>query len=348
MVEVKLAAVLYSFCAMFTLGLCNFLLAYNQKLGMQPVTSIAFFWLMSGALGFAWVLSTTAAGKDGTPTFIYANAPEGCNGDGNTEALLTPVPAPGGFACQRDRRNAICQVVMCGLFSCAGAFFVRQTFVTDPVDSGPLSSLVATDVIITTLTCHFFLQEHLTARQWVAVGVVFVGMMVMCYPTHAAPTVPVAGTERGPVSTFFNALAFAFCASLSFVGCNVCVKLAFKRRMSPSSVNFIRFATVFVCGVVALGVALATEKWSLVFSNDAALQWFVLTLAALANTAGTAFLNAALTFACTGISLSIIGANSVVILLLTAVLEHLVPNTSRLVGMGVLISGVASMSLMAQ
>eukprot|EP00397_Hematodinium_sp_SG-2012_P038366 GEMP01041726.1.p1 GENE.GEMP01041726.1~~GEMP01041726.1.p1 ORF type:complete len:339 (+),score=51.54 GEMP01041726.1:123-1139(+) len=336
-------------------GSTNFMLAYVNALGTQPITTIGFYWIFTGVMGLGWALSCIIirqrAKGDGRFRFIVA---DNATTESNAEALLPP-SGPGNFKSKSARWQAIIFMALSGVSASIGIFFVRQTFITDTKDQGPLAAVGSTDVIMSTLLCHFLLHERLNPKQWISVITVFLGVIVMCFGDEATENWPHVD-RRTPTHYmsrhFFNALAFAFSSSICFVCSNMSMKLAYRMNISPSSGHVVRFIAITMTGIVTLFCAMFIEDVEAEFirgnPRDLAMRWFITFMAAAAGTAGRVTLCEVLKFECTGISLSIIGANSIFVLLLTAVVDHLFPTIMRMVGMLIVVSSVASMSLMAQ
>eukprot|EP00397_Hematodinium_sp_SG-2012_P049955 GEMP01057838.1.p1 GENE.GEMP01057838.1~~GEMP01057838.1.p1 ORF type:complete len:181 (+),score=25.80 GEMP01057838.1:313-855(+) len=149
-----------------------------------------------------WALSCIIirqrAKGDGRFRFIVAdNAPT----ESNAEALLPP-SGPGNFKSKSARWQAIIFMALSGVSASIGIFFVRQTFITDTKDQGPLAAVGSTDVIMSTLLCHFLLHERLNPKQWISVITVFLGVIVMCFGDEATENWPhVNRLYRRPVAT---------------------------------------------------------------------------------------------------------------------------------------------------
>eukprot|EP00397_Hematodinium_sp_SG-2012_P024469 GEMP01025490.1.p1 GENE.GEMP01025490.1~~GEMP01025490.1.p1 ORF type:complete len:356 (-),score=51.46 GEMP01025490.1:1128-2195(-) len=354
MVKIHAVAVCLSLFTSAMFGTTNFMLAYINSLGTQPITTIGFYWILTGLMGLAWALSRLIimqrAKGDGRIRLIVAvDAPT----ESNAETLLPP-SGPGNFKTEKARWQAIAFMALSGVSASIGIFFVRQTFITDTQDQGPLAAVGSTDVMMSTLLCHFLLHERLNPKQWISVITVFVGVMVMCFGdaatenwSHVDRRIP----SHYMSPQFFNAIAFAFSSSICFVCSNMSMKLAYRMKISPAIGHVVRFTAITMTGIVTIFCAMFIEDVEAEFirgnPRDLAMRWFIILMAAATGTAGRVALCEAMKFECTGISLSIIGANSIFVLLLTAVVDHLFPTIMRMVGMLIVVSSVASMSMMA-
>jgi drug/metabolite transporter (DMT)-like permease len=241
------------------------------------------------------------------------------------------------------RRQAIGVVVsMLGGISMGLSFVCLQTaFAIDPRNAAPLQAVVAADVIIFAIYCHFVYKEKLNLIQWLSVIILFVSISVMSFGS---------GNSESAVSNHRNdAIAWAFGGMICFFLLNVTLRLRFTFPITTSGDFSFRMLTVGAMGLVTLTNVGSFQTEMLPVSARNWTLWISpLAVAVLQGLGTLSVVQAFKHHASSNITVAIMGCGCIVVLILEVVFDRMLPGTWQLVGMSLAVGSVMMMSLMGK
>jgi len=343
MVKIEPAALVLAVGTAMGFGSANWLAGYLPSIGHPPLMMVAIWLLVPTMILTPWSLLQIYRVTKGMQNFII---------DGNG--------AP--YTERRPWIMAILHCVLSTIGSTLGSILILKSFGADLRNIGPLSAIIATDVLITAVICHFALKEKLSLFQWGAVLLIFVGIAVMFVSTDTSgstdnsdtttTTTTAPGEEVEVEGDFAMALAWGLGATMCFVVANMGVKCAFQHNINPHSLNFARMLTQVFGGLIVLIIALYTQNPAGIkdAENDENLvikRWCLNIFQAVCHVFGLACLTMALRYKCTGITLSVVGAGVGSVGFILNLIHGKVPSIPKIIGMAIVVTGVALMPILA-
>ncbi|KAF4689319.1 hypothetical protein FOZ60_001731 [Perkinsus olseni] len=321
MVTVSPKCVAWSFLAQITFGIVNFLISYTNVPGVDPWAVIGWIWLTSGIIGivvgiyFWWNLGAmffTDEQLKAAETYKQLN-----------DQLLPQELPP-----NRLTLGAKILTIVGGMCVGWSQLMMKWAFATDPKSTGPLTAVISSDIIVVGVFCHFVYKERLSAMQVFAICIVLSGLVVMAVGDGGS-----AGKLMGFVYAILGMLTFA--ASL------LCIRQSCRDGMAAWSGFIGRMGVMFFMGLIALIYTLChhtflPQDWSLWPDMYIWPQ-----VAGISQAAGVLALNYALMYPSTGPVNVIVASNSIIVLALNYFILGLVPSTSKLIGMAIVICGVS-------
>mmetsp|Transcript_39661 Transcript_39661/g.132219 ORF Transcript_39661/g.132219 Transcript_39661/m.132219 type:complete len:351 (+) Transcript_39661:25-1077(+) len=308
-------AILWSSIACFLFGVQNYAIAYTNSLpGDDFCRTVGLLWFFTGVCG----LGALARHPLHRIFFSEAEAKPGL-----AESLIAPEAGPVTLLSKTATLGG-------GLAIGMAQLFMKLSFGADPDAEGPLASVICADVILVSVLCHFVYHEYLNAAQWGSVALVFAGLITMAGVFDGG-----GGTSVSPV-----AFSLAFAAMISFGASIFSVRVAAVGGIAASS-GFI--ARTLILGAFSVPLLIAA-RWD----SSSVLGVLIPSSCGFMQAAGVYSINEALSVGpYTSISIAIFGSNSLVVLLLAAIVEGHVPALSALVGMALTASGCVIISLAA-
>lgn len=310
-------AVGWSAAACVLFGVQNYVIGFTNSLPDDDFArTVGLLWLATGVCGLALLSRRPSLG------IFFTDADESRFSPSLSQGLLFEDEAPSLTWTTKA-------VTVAGGLAIGGAqLFMKASFAQDPIAQGPLSSVVCADVILVSVVCHFAYDERLSLIQWLAVALVFGGLIVMAGLFDDSAAVSALG--------FGYALLAMVCFGLSVLS----VRVAAVGGLSASSGFIARTICMGCAGLVML--LFADWQWSAI--ESIALPLFC----GMLQAAGVYTINAALAVGpYTSISIAIFGSNSLVVLLLAAAVDGHIPPPSALAGMALTAAGCISVSLAA-
>ncbi|KAF4659394.1 hypothetical protein FOL46_006614 [Perkinsus olseni] len=219
---------------------------------------------------------------------------------------------------------------------------MKKAFVfSSPADKGPITAIVGSTIIIVSLYGHFVFHELLSRRHALLIGIVIVGVLISAL-SPGGPT-PVENQIAATETRGHAALGFAF-AVLSMIGMAATTIL-----IRYSSLGHVSSWSGYSARLLAQSALALVVGYIFVKSEDGGelpvtvLPNEVVTLSVIAGlmqSFGFLALNIALTFPSTSLVNVIVSANSIIVLGLNFAVDGLLPRTTQLVGMGIIMLGV--------
>lgn len=137
-------ALLFAVCTFILWGTTNFLISYGEKdKGIDPTLFTAVMWITMGALGAA--------------LFAYLLL------KGEAIALDWNVVFP----------------VAAGLFLGVGILTFAFALSHNEMSTGATAAIATSNAVFTTLLAIMFLRENLTPQEWVGIGTVVLGIVIL-------------------------------------------------------------------------------------------------------------------------------------------------------------------------
>jgi drug/metabolite transporter (DMT)-like permease len=137
-------ALLFAVCTFILWGTTNFLISYGEKdKGIDPALFTAVMWITMGALGAA--------------LFAYLLL------KGEAIALDWNVVFP----------------VAAGLFLGVGILTFAFALSHNEMSTGATAAIATSNAVFTTLLAIMFLRENLTPQEWVGIGTVVLGIVIL-------------------------------------------------------------------------------------------------------------------------------------------------------------------------
>jgi hypothetical protein len=246
------------------------------------------------------------------------------------------------------RRRAIgVAISMLGGFSMGFSFVCLQNaFAIDPRNAAPLQAVVAADVIIFAIYCHFVYNEKLNSIQWGSVILLVVSITVMSLgaSNDASDVIEEVSTENE-----LDAIAWAFGGMCCFFILNVTLRLRFTFPITPSGDFSFRMLTVGAMGLVTLVVSAYTGSLQQEMLPMSARTWTLcglsLAVALLQGLGTSAVVQAFKHPASSNITVAIMGCGCIVVLALEVVFDRVLPGMWQLTGMALAVVSVMMMSL---
>jgi len=138
------SALLFAVCTFLLWGTTNFLISYGEKnKGIDPTLFTAVMWVTMGALGvalFAYLLT-----KGETITVEWK--------------MVFPIAA--------------------GLFLGVGVLTFAFAMSHNEMSTGATAAIATSNAVFTTLLAFMFLRESLTMQEWVGIGTVVLGIIIL-------------------------------------------------------------------------------------------------------------------------------------------------------------------------
>lgn len=318
-------ALVWSFNAFLFFGLANYLIGYTNETGADFYAACGLVFI--GSAFYSTLQLPAMLRKHGSIFFLPPASPleEPLVG-----AALT-IPWWAKF-----------WTLFGGVAVGSAQVFMKLAMNSDPVDSGPLCSVVSSDVLFVAVFCHFVWGEKLSLPQSIAVLGVFVGTTLMATgdsKVHGA-TIP-----QGDVLT---GIFWAACACVGFGSSVICIRASYMGNLDGTSSFTARVLAIGVCGLVFLAISFATggfERTMLPLS-ERAWVWAICIVAGIFQAWGVYGVNKALAYPITGVCIAIFGSFSIVVLVCKAIELQTLPNHQKLFGMAVSIASCASVSLL--
>lgn len=235
--------------------------------------------------------------------------------------------------------------VVGALTGCFAQLFTSLAFVTNPSANGPLASFITGDIIVFAIFCHFFYRDRLSLWQWLTTIVLFAGLVLIALGGQHS-------TDPGTYDAHHTmSFVWAVCAMLFFFQDKVAVRITHDFHVTNLGRVFVRCVVNVILGLVGLLFLkeLEDSTWT-DFLNELfpnSLMGSALpVLCGLAQTMGDFSLGRAFEYPRATIPCVIIGCNSLVVLVLEAVIDHALPTIEGGVGMGLTVSACILMTLL--
>eukprot|EP00929_Paragymnodinium_shiwhaense_P090204 TRINITY_DN50385_c0_g1_i1.p1 TRINITY_DN50385_c0_g1~~TRINITY_DN50385_c0_g1_i1.p1 ORF type:complete len:352 (+),score=50.69 TRINITY_DN50385_c0_g1_i1:66-1121(+) len=223
-----------------------------------------------------------------------------------------------------------------GVFHALGEWMMKEAFAAAPSEVGPLCAFVSSEALVVSIVSFFAWGERMDFRQTSCVLSIALGLTV----------IGVGSAESGQMeedSPKQKAIAFsyAFGGMFSFAAVVLGMRVGVIGGVAASSGVVVRLLTEFCMGSVAVA-------YSGILHGFPKVHWFMWLcplMAGLMQSAGMYCIIRALRYPNTGIANAIYSSNSVVVLILSIAVDHANPGALCLMGMGVVVSAVAGLSL---
>lgn len=314
--RVERKMLLWAFPAHVCFGLQNFLIGYSNQLTSKENNwaVIGILWFVSGVVGLAATFVFYATRGE----VFFAES----SGTGQSISCFIKLATISG-----------------GLFVGLAQLMMKFSFALAPEETGPLCAVLCSDVVIVSTYCHFFCKELMNSQQKLGVMAVVTGQMIIAnFSAKSSATV-----VSRPDQTLL-AYGLAVLGMLSFAACVLAIRIGAIGGLAAWSGFDVRMLVLLVLGSFAFTYSCMTVGWPYMSSG----AWMCPIVAGLAQAIGVFCLNKALQFPSTGVAIAICASNSVMVLILNVVICGLVPNTPSLIGMGIVVSAVAGMSLIKE
>eukprot|EP00929_Paragymnodinium_shiwhaense_P033753 TRINITY_DN18480_c0_g1_i3.p1 TRINITY_DN18480_c0_g1~~TRINITY_DN18480_c0_g1_i3.p1 ORF type:complete len:376 (+),score=50.84 TRINITY_DN18480_c0_g1_i3:68-1195(+) len=223
-----------------------------------------------------------------------------------------------------------------GVFHAMGEYLMKQAFAAAPSEVGPLCAFVSSEALIVSIVSFLIWGERMSFRQSLCVVSIGLGLTVIGIGSANSGQLE-EETGREKAIAFAYAFGGMFCFAAVVLGCRVGVI----GGIAASSGVVARLLTEFAMGTIAVVCSadlhgLPDVQW---------YMWFFPLLAGLMQSFGIYCIIRALKYPNTGIANAIYSSNSVVVLILSIAVDHVFPSSLSLIGMGVVVSAVAGLSL---
>ncbi|KAF4731389.1 hypothetical protein FOZ63_032547 [Perkinsus olseni] len=222
-----------------------------------------------------------------------------------------------------------------GLILAASSTLIKQAFaLSSPANKGPIAAIVSSTVVTVSLYGHFVFRERLGRQHAALIIMAVAGMIVSTLGNDAAPS-----SGDGPSSESHPLLGFLF-AILAMIGMSALTLL-----MRYSSIGNVAtrsgYAALLLsqsCVALSIGVVLIAEGQTTLYVTGLALVTTV--VGGLSQSIGIFAMNEALAYPMTSLVNVICSANPVIVLLLNLAVDGLIPGTTQLIGMAVILLAV--------
>ena len=298
-------AVVLAVVSMCFVAVCNFTFgrALDGAGDGAPLASMHFALVGSGLVGGLYVASAVVFGKN--------------QGTGVREVSVARQAMVGGAAIE----------------SAIGVLCLTLAFEADQASKGAVVSISAGSAALAALVSSVLFKEHIGVRQWGAIAVVTLGVVLLALATsRSSSAVPIA---------------FGFVTLICFAGSSLTIKAAVRPGKGPLPscllINLIYAVTQMVVGMTTL---LIRSALGAAFSGLSDHQAWLCFAAGVLLGLGTLFYNVALKFGHAGVCLAISQANGACVLLLDMTVG-LFPTWFQVIGIVVTLSGVASLSILS-
>ncbi|GEM_PF-561202 len=219
--------------------------------------------------------------------------------------------------------------VAAGVSLAAAMLTLKLGLAADPAAKGPIVAVTSCNAMIVALAAWLVFGESLGRGQWSGMLAIIGGIVVMALAGGAASSL------RG--------LAFGLATMVLFGTTNFLLKYIGQRGGDSVTATLILWLAAGACGLLAVGYSLLQYGRLPGLERPALVLWAVLAGATLAL--GMLFLKLAVTRGPGGPATAVAGSNSVLVVLFEwSVFAH-VPPSLKLVGMGVTLVGIITLSL---
>ncbi|KAF4664120.1 hypothetical protein FOL47_005285 [Perkinsus chesapeaki] len=321
MVQITPQCVAWSFLAQITFGIVNFLISYTNVPGVEPWAVIGWIWLTSGVIGivvgiyFWWHIGA----------FFFTDEQLKA---AETYKKLDDQLLPQELPPSRLTFGAKLLTIIGGMCVGWSQLMMKWAFATDPKSTGPLTAVISSDIIVVGIFCDLVYKEKLSKMQIFAICIVLSGLVVMA---------AFDGGSSGKLMGF----VYAILGMLTFAASLLCIRQSCRDGMAAWSGFIGRMGVMFFMGLIALIYTACThtffpENWKLWPDMYVWPQ-----VAGISQAVGVLALNYALMYPSTGPVNVIVASNSIIVLALNYFILGLIPSTSKLVGMAIVIIGVS-------
>mmetsp|Transcript_58061 Transcript_58061/g.106774 ORF Transcript_58061/g.106774 Transcript_58061/m.106774 type:complete len:365 (-) Transcript_58061:249-1343(-) len=240
-------------------------------------------------------------------------------------------------------------VVICiagGLSDGLAQLFSMMSFHNDPVDAGPLAALITGDVILFAIFARLVYKESLNCGQWFSLLLYSLGLILMAHVSNKTVTLH----EHVGVADRISAMFLGFLATVAFFGINASIRVGVDYHTSEVGGFILRGLTM---GTMGIGVLLSTVfdgTLKNILLHTGKGDWTVLILphlCGLSQALGIYALGRAFMHPNTSILVAIIGCNSIVVLVLGALIDHDFPEVWQNCGMALAVVSVTLISMLA-
>ncbi len=200
---------------------------------------------------------------------------------------------------------------------------------SDPDAKGPIVAVSSTNALIVALGAWLILHEKLTKSQLLGMFVIICGIAVIALGYGAG------SSPRG--------LLFGLATMVLFGITNFLLKYAGHHGSDSVTTTAILWLSAGVCGVLALGYSLLRHGRLPGMERPSLILWAV--AAGITLALGMLFIKLAVTNGPGGPATAISGSNSVLVVIFEFLVFAHIPPTQKLVGMGVAIAGIITLSL---
>jgi len=231
-----------------------------------------------------------------------------------------------------------------------GAAVVFQTlaFETDPAAAGPLSSLIAFDVVVFAIFSWLVYGEKISTKQWLVTLLLMAGLVLVACGRERT-----TGAELGlhgfPKSRFLG-LFWATLAMLGFCGINVSIRICTEHHVSILGGLVLRLCGMAIMGFALLALAAARGSLSVSLLSGAHSSWvfwYVSSVPACGQVLGTAALAKAFKHPSATVFVVILSSCPVIVFGLTAAINRKLPTTMQTCGMAVAVLATALFTILA-
>ncbi len=233
-----------------------------------------------------------------------------------------------GFKGLPDRRLAWVAVAA-GVSLAAAMLTLKLGLAADPAAKGPIVAVTSCNAMIVALAAWLVFGERLGIGQGLAMLTIIGGIVVMALTAGAASSL------RG--------LAFGLSTMVLFGTTNFLLKYIGQRGGDSITATLILWLAAGACGVLAVGYSLLRYGRLPGLQRPSLVLWAVLAGVTLAL--GMLFLKLAVTRGPAGPATAVAGSNSVLVVFFEWSVFAQVPPWLKLVGMGVTLLGIITLSL---
>ncbi|KAF4659393.1 hypothetical protein FOL46_006612 [Perkinsus olseni] len=223
-----------------------------------------------------------------------------------------------------------------GLILAASSTLVKQAFnLASPADKGPVAAIVSSTVVTVSLYGHFVFREQLDREHTVLIIMAVVGMIISTVGTYVVPS----AASDGHLSESHSPLGFLF-AILAVFGISA-LTLLMRYNSIGNVATRSGYAALLLsqsCVTLSIGVVLIAKGQTTLYVTGLALVTTV--VGGLSQSIGIFAMNEALAYPMTSLVNVICSANPVIVLLLNLAVDGLIPGTTQLIGMAVILLAV--------
>jgi len=213
---------------------------------------------------------------------------------------------------------------------------MKQSFALAPRDTGPLSAVVSSDVLVISVFCHFVYHELMNRWQIAGVVSIMIGLIIMGLGSSDGLEIE-DEDESKPLLAFL----FAVLSMLFFAAAVLSIRCGFTECLAAWSGFIVRMMVMLLLGASILVFSITIDGWpQATFAN-----WCIPVSAGVLQAAGVFFVNKALQFQNTGIANAIFESNSAIVTILQLVVFQEFPGWPALLGMVIVIAAVMGMAL---
>eukprot|EP00929_Paragymnodinium_shiwhaense_P013805 TRINITY_DN121657_c0_g1_i1.p1 TRINITY_DN121657_c0_g1~~TRINITY_DN121657_c0_g1_i1.p1 ORF type:complete len:365 (-),score=102.72 TRINITY_DN121657_c0_g1_i1:284-1378(-) len=356
--------VLYAFYAHLAFGASNFLIGYMNAAVVEQWVLVGVLWC-TGAIGlvpaayFLWKKGSLffqveepadAASKADAADKEVVDAEKGAvdaeSGAGDAEAVVDAkkvvVPAspvkPKQVEVPPLKLWVKLITIATGIVHALGEYFMKEAFAAAPSEIGPLSAFVSSEALVVAVFSHFVYNEYMNFRQSLCVTSIAIGLTIIGVGLARSPDLMEEGLSQKMI-----AFSFATGGMLCFAGVVLGMRMSLRNGVAPWSGVVVRFVVEFIMGTIAIVASFISEGLPEIEVNF--MVWMYPIMAGLLQAVGMVFVNKALKFPNTGVANAIYSSNSIVVLILGVLVDHLYPSSLSLIGMGFVVAAVAGISL---